>query len=70
MSCIKLASAGDDIKIWDIGDFSLVKQFNPHEQNVSAIAWNGKKSACESILDVLGLMGDEVLFTVDIQHLF
>lgn len=50
MSCIKLASAGDDIKIWDIGDFSLVKQFNPHEQNVGAIAWNGKKSACENVL--------------------
>lgn len=70
MSCIKLASAGDDIKIWDIGDFSLVKQFNPHEQNVGAIAWNGKKSACESILCLLGLMGDETSFTVVMQRIF
>ena len=52
MSHLKLASAGDDIRIWDTGDFSIVKQFNPHDQNISAIAWNGKKTAwnSESIL--------------------
>ena len=52
MSCLKLASAGDDIKIWDTVDYSVVKQFNPHDQNISAIAWNGKKTTwnTESIL--------------------
>lgn len=35
-----LASAGDDIKVWDTGSYTVVKQFNPHAGNVSRICWS------------------------------
>ena len=35
-----LVSAGDDIKIWDCNGFVLVKQFNPHDQNISSVCWS------------------------------
>ncbi|XP_045164628.2 protein NEDD1-like [Mercenaria mercenaria] len=36
---VKLLSAGDDIKIWDSSDFTLARQLNPHDQNVSSVCW-------------------------------
>lgn len=66
MSHLKLASAGDDIRIWDTGDFSIVKQFNPHDQNINAIAWNGKKSAWNSdnvLLCSASANSDKICFT-------
>lgn len=66
MSCLKLASAGDDVKIWDTGEFSLLNQFNPHEQNISAVAWDGKKSAWNSenvLLCSVASNSDKISFT-------
>ena len=36
----RLASAGDSIQFWDLREYSLVKQFNPHSGNVSSICWS------------------------------
>lgn len=49
MGEVKLASAGDDIKIWDCSSYSLVKQFNPHEQNISGICWNQENTLLSSV---------------------
>ena len=40
MSSCKLASAGDDIKLWDTRSFTVVKQFNPHDHNVAELCWS------------------------------
>ncbi|XP_050413244.1 protein NEDD1 [Patella vulgata] len=40
MSVLKLVSAGEDVKIWDSRGFGLVKTFDPHDQNVSAVCWS------------------------------
>ena len=40
MSLGQLASAGDDIKLWDESDFSFLKQYNPHDQNIADICWS------------------------------
>ncbi|XP_073476365.1 protein NEDD1 [Aquarana catesbeiana] len=39
---IRLASAGDDIKIWDSSSMTLVEQFNPHSTShpVSSLCWS------------------------------
>lgn len=44
MSDLRLLSTGDDIKIWDIEDFKLLKQFNPHNQNVNCAVWSHDNS--------------------------
>ncbi|KAL5013981.1 hypothetical protein ScPMuIL_008251 [Solemya velum] len=46
---MKLASAGDDIKIWDCSGFSLVKQLNPHDQNINAIQWSSDNKFLASV---------------------
>ena len=40
MAAVKLASAGDDVKLWDVRAYKCVKQYNPHNENVSAVSWN------------------------------
>ncbi|XP_072002566.1 protein NEDD1 isoform X2 [Engystomops pustulosus] len=39
---IRLASAGDDIKIWDSSSMTVVEQFNPHSAThpVSSLCWS------------------------------
>ncbi|XP_060074999.1 protein NEDD1-like [Ylistrum balloti] len=50
MSGMKLASAGDDIKLWDVdSSFSLVQQFNPHDHNVSKVCWSHDNSYLSSV---------------------
>lgn len=49
MGEVKLSSAGDDIKIWDCSSYSLVKQFNPHERNISGICWNHENTLISSV---------------------
>ncbi|XP_076095952.1 protein NEDD1-like [Mytilus galloprovincialis] len=66
MSALKLASCGDDIKVWDTNNFSIVRQFNPHDQNISSIAWNGKKSTWNSdnlLLCSASSKSDKICFT-------
>ncbi|XP_071961127.1 protein NEDD1-like [Antedon mediterranea] len=36
----KLATAGDDIKIWDLKSFSVTDQYNPHSSGISDICWS------------------------------
>ncbi|KAK3102805.1 hypothetical protein FSP39_014046 [Pinctada imbricata] len=40
MSMLKLASAGDDVKLWECNDFGLVKEFFPHDDNVCGLSWS------------------------------
>ncbi|XP_013386003.1 protein NEDD1 [Lingula anatina] len=40
MGDFKLASAGDDIKIWDCNGYTLVKQYNPHPGNIGSLCWS------------------------------
>ena len=40
MADYKLVTAGDDIRLWDINGYSLVKQYNPHAGAVNSIAWS------------------------------
>ncbi|KAM9313210.1 protein NEDD1 [Gastrophryne carolinensis] len=42
MDSIRLASAGDDIKIWDSSSMTVVEQFNPHSTShpVSSLCWS------------------------------
>ncbi|OWF54240.1 protein NEDD1-like isoform X2 [Mizuhopecten yessoensis] len=50
MSGMKLASAGDDIKLWDVdSSFSMVRQFNPHDHNVSNVCWSHDNSYLSSV---------------------
>ncbi|XP_062617697.1 protein NEDD1-like [Saccostrea cucullata] len=49
MSLGQLASAGDDIKLWDEGNFSLLKQFNPHDQNIADICWSHDNTFLASV---------------------
>ncbi|KAE8615216.1 hypothetical protein XENTR_v10008444 [Xenopus tropicalis] len=39
---IRLASAGDDLKIWDYSSMTMVEQFNPHNTShpVSSLCWS------------------------------
>ncbi|CAH1784797.1 unnamed protein product, partial [Owenia fusiformis] len=39
-----LASSGDCVKIWNNLGASLVKQFNPHDGNLSTVAWSHDNS--------------------------
>lgn len=48
MTELKLASAGDDIKLWDCNGYTLVKQFNPHSNNVSSISWSHDNASLAS----------------------
>ncbi|XP_043943752.1 protein NEDD1 [Protopterus annectens] len=43
---IRLASAGDDIKIWDSSGLTVVEQFNPHSVTapVSSVCWTSNNS--------------------------
>ena len=41
---LQLASAGDDIKLWDCTGYTLLKKFNPHSNNVSSLAWSHDNS--------------------------
>ncbi|XP_033120347.1 protein NEDD1-like [Anneissia japonica] len=36
----KLATAGDDIKVWDLKSFSVTEQYNPHTSGISDICWS------------------------------
>ncbi|ELU15027.1 hypothetical protein CAPTEDRAFT_42942, partial [Capitella teleta] len=54
---LKLASAGDDLKIWDVNGYSLVKQYNPHASSVSCVAW----SHDNNILCSASSAGDKVV---------
>ncbi|KAK3585866.1 hypothetical protein CHS0354_038398 [Potamilus streckersoni] len=49
VSELKLASSGDDIKIWDCSLYSVVQEFNPHDQNVASIGWNSDNSILASV---------------------
>ncbi|XP_061187715.1 protein NEDD1-like isoform X2 [Saccostrea echinata] len=49
MSLGQLASAGDDIKLWDEVNFSLLKQFNPHDQNIADICWSHDNTFLASV---------------------
>jgi hypothetical protein len=40
METVKLATAGDDIRIWDANIFSLEKQLNLHKQSTLSVAWS------------------------------
>jgi hypothetical protein len=40
MDTVKLATAGDDIRIWDANIFSLEKQLNLHKQSTLSVAWS------------------------------
>jgi WD40 repeat protein len=52
MEGLQLASAGDDIKLWDCGnDFSLLHNFNPHgNNNIASVAWNLEGKMFETYL--------------------
>ena len=39
-----LGSAGDDVKLWDVREYSLVKQYNPHSGRVSSLCWANDNS--------------------------
>ena len=39
MTNLKLASAGDNVKIWDCQKFALFQQFNPHKSRVVDMCW-------------------------------
>ena len=39
MAELSLASAGDDIRLWDAAALTLKRQFNPHSASISCIAW-------------------------------
>lgn len=60
MADVKLASAGDDIKLWDCSSYSMIKQFNPHgKQNVSSLCW----SRDNSIVASASTGGDKISLT-------
>ena len=40
MADLLIASAGDDIKLWDAHGFDLVKQYNPHGGKVTSLCWS------------------------------
>ena len=40
MSDLKLASAGDDIKLWSCNGYGLYKQFNPHGHTIADFCWS------------------------------
>lgn len=55
---LKLLSAGDDLKIWD-SDFTLTRQFNPHNQNITSACW-----ACDnSFLASVSVHAEEAVIT-------
>ncbi|XP_033745078.1 protein NEDD1-like [Pecten maximus] len=61
MSGMTLASAGDDIKLWDVdSSFSMVRQFNPHDHNVSKVCWSHDNSYLSSVSNV----GDKLSLSV------
>ncbi|XP_069140779.1 protein NEDD1-like [Argopecten irradians] len=50
MAGIRLASAGDDIKLWDVdSSYSMVQQYNPHECNVCKLCWSHDNSLLASV---------------------
>ncbi|KAL3852617.1 hypothetical protein ACJMK2_016236 [Sinanodonta woodiana] len=59
VSELRLASSGDDIKIWDCSMYSVVQEFNPHDQNVASISWNSDNS----ILASVSLLHDKIALT-------
>ena len=56
---ITLASAGDDIKLWNCDGFLLEKQFNPHSSNIASICW----SHDNSVLTSASTGGDKLFMT-------
>ena len=59
MSDLTLASAGDNIKLWDCNGFILQNQFNPHSQSISSVAW----SRDNQVLASASTAGDKVVLT-------
>ncbi|XP_048738693.2 protein NEDD1-like isoform X2 [Ostrea edulis] len=49
MSVGQLVSAGDDIKLWNDVDFSFLKQYNPHDQNISDVCWSHDNTFLASV---------------------
>lgn len=49
MSVGQIASAGDDIKLWDESNFTFLKQYNPHDQNIADICWSHDNSFLASV---------------------
>lgn len=49
MSAGQIASAGDDIKLWDETNFSFLKQYNPHDQNIADICWSHDNTFLASV---------------------
>ncbi|PVD24953.1 hypothetical protein C0Q70_15449 [Pomacea canaliculata] len=73
MEGLHLASAGDDVKLWDCSQgVVLLHQFNPHNHNVASVSWNfdGSFLASCSINDdavVLTYTKNNALTSVDLQ---
>ena len=60
MTTFRLASAGDDIKLWDCDGFVVESQYNPHDgNNISSICWSHDNSALISASTV----GDKIVIT-------
>lgn len=59
MAELCLASAGDDIKLWDGQDFSFIRAFNYHDGSVSSINWSADNLTLVSASE----RGDKVVLT-------
>ncbi|XP_077988470.1 protein NEDD1-like [Glandiceps talaboti] len=59
MADLKLLSAGDDIKIWDVGTMNIVKQFNPHSHGLSCVRWSNNNHTIAST----STAGDKIALT-------
>ncbi|XP_022080950.1 protein NEDD1-like [Acanthaster planci] len=57
---LKLATGGDDIKLWDVaGSSAPLHQFSPHSSGISSISWSHNNQ----ILASAGSQGDKVVLT-------
>ncbi|XP_014668751.1 PREDICTED: protein NEDD1-like [Priapulus caudatus] len=45
---MRLATAGNDIKLWDSSDYSLQDAFNPHASDVACVDWSRDGSSLAS----------------------
>ncbi|XP_064633227.1 protein NEDD1-like isoform X2 [Lineus longissimus] len=71
MADFKLVTAGEDIRIWDINGYSLVKQYNPHGGSVNSVAWsqdNNFIASASSAGDKLVITGVKNNNTVEIAQ--
>jgi len=46
-----LATAAEDIKLWNIESFSLTHQFNPHQVGVRSLSWSPDGNVSLSVVE-------------------